>query len=142
MAREKIQRKNQVGKLDLEKVRWLQKIQKNRNQELKGTGFFCSLHPNKNKVSCKGCSHYEKCLHYKWERDYLNKEDSKKANKRRKSKQENPKRKVETAYLEDNEQYADFEQNEEDTKFPCGDMNFACPDRETCEGGKNCPWEP
>lgn len=137
--KEKIQRKNPIGKINFDAIKLLKRFQLENNNRLKELGIQCNLIPDKNKESCKACPNFDDCKHFEWERNYLRKEDSKNANKRRNKKKGHFKRNVEASYSEFDDNY---ENDEMENKFPCGDMNFACPDHEVCMGGKNCPWEP
>lgn len=135
-----------IGKTDPKKLNWLRNVQEKRNRQLEGTGVFCNLRPNKSKKACKECLDYNECFHLEWERDLLNKEASKKEANRRKRKQDNPKRMIDPGLEQSAEELFDiFEEDDTDTdpntaNFPCKKMSFACPDKEKCHLGKDCPW--
>ena len=134
-----------IGKPEPKKLIWLRDAQKERARQLKNTGLFCNLRPNKSKKACKECPYYDECFHLKWERDFLNKQASKKEANRRRRKQDNPKRQIELEPQQDEEDLeVSIKETSEDylqaSSFPCREMNFAGPDRKKCHFGKNCPW--
>lgn len=145
--RESIRRKSKIGKIDMDMVNKLIDWQKQLNSRLAGTEHSCNLRPDISKTICETCPFKKACFKYEWERDYIHKEASK-ANKRRERVKDNPKRHLdsfeesENSAEEDIEDYEDDykEISSEDSKYPCKEMHFACPNNGKCKYGKNCPW--
>ena len=144
-TREKIRRKDKKD-VDIDFVEQLLKWQRLRNNQLEGTKYFCTLYPDINKQACKTCPEdiKESCLKRKREREYIHSQEATKANQRRKRKQDNVKHEI--LEISVKETYDDdsvtIEANEEDKKYPCGVMNFACPEKKKCKYGKKCKYKP
>ena len=123
------QKQSKIKKVDMGVVRLLLIWRNKRKEQLAATKHTCTLRPKKNSGPCISCGYYEKCHHYRWEREFIHKhQEAHKASKIRKKKQ--------------GDKYQDMiELNCLEEEYPCYPMNFACPDKETCEMGQFCPWE-
>ena len=122
------QKKNKVKKIDMSIVKLLLFWKKSRNEQLEGTKYFCTLRPKKNEEPCASCIYFKKCHHYRWEREYIHKEEQ--AHKTSKTRKKQKKDKYQEI----------LELNSFEDEYPCYPFDFDCPDRETCEFGKFCPW--
>ena len=146
-SREKIRRADKVS-VDMGIVEQLITYKDMRNCQLEGTKYFCNLYPDINKRACKDCpkTMRELCEDSKREREYIHAQDATKANPRRKRKQENPKKQIleiSVRTTEEDDTYLYEEQTDPiAAKYPCEDMYFACPDKEKCQYGKECPYKP
>lgn len=123
---------NKVKTVDMSIVQQLLRWREEINAILAGTGVSCNLHP-KTSEPCISCEYRRKCRHYEWERDYIyKKEEAKRTSKVREKKKDKVQRKQEN--LENC-------LSSEIPVYPCEPFDFACPDRETCNEGQNCPWK-
>lgn len=151
MPREKIKRTDKVV-VDMQKVNQLLKWQEMRNCQLEGTSFFCNLHPEESKRICTDCPQTMRkaCFNWKPEREYIHGTAETKGAPRRKRKQDNPKHwgmEITSKAEEDDEniEYNVIEEDESsiteiDKKYPCLEMNYACPAREKCNFGESCEY--
>lgn len=124
----KNQKKSKVKKVDMGIVKWLLMCRDKRNDQLAATKYFCTLRPKKNEEPCASCVYFNKCRHYRWEREYIHKEEQayKTSKTRKKKKGDKYQEIIELNYLTE--------------EYPCYPFEFDCPDRETCEVGQFCPW--
>lgn len=139
VTREKIMRTDKT-KVNMQFVDKLYALRRERNEQLKGTDQFCNLFPNIHRTVCKECSGNELCLKYKAEREYIHSQEETKGNSRRRRKQDNPKKNesgVSEECFDSDDVYED-----EAKEYPCKEMFFACPDKDKCEYGKKCSYNP
>lgn len=150
MPREKIKRTDKVV-VDMAKVKQLLTWRDMRNCQLEGTQYFCSLHPEESKRICIDCPRTirKACFNWKPEREYIYGTAEIKGAPRRKRKQDNPKHwGMESTSKEDNDENIEYNVVEEDEssitetdkKYPCLEMNYACPAREKCNFGESCEY--
>ena len=140
--RERIMRTDKT-KVNMQFVDKLYVLRMERNEQLKGTDQFCNLFPNIHRTVCKECSGNELCLKYKAEREYIHSQEETKGNSRRKRKQDTQKNK-ENGISEECFDADDVYEDEVDgvENYPCKEMFFACPDKDKCEYGKKCSYNP
>lgn len=123
---------NKAKKVDMSIVqqlfRWCQEI----NVTLAGTGVSCNLHPRTSEP-CISCKYRKKCHHYEWERDYIYKQ--------KEAERTSEIRKKKNAKAQNKQRVFEHSLNSEEAVYPCEPFDFACPDRETCNEGQNCPWK-
>lgn len=128
---EKIRRTDKVD-VNMAMVGTLMKYQKDINEHLKGTDIRCSLHPKSDLEPCTSCSIYKKCKKHKKERDYI-KTNHTAYNTSKRRKQKESKGQHKTAIM-------DSYYEESVAEYPCGEFEFTCPDKETCNEGQYCPY--
>ena len=92
----------------------------------------CDLRPNRSKELCASCPKYNECKALKGERAYIHSsENAAVENKKRQRRTAAQERKTPEEITLTEYEYAGFH---------CGEMAFACPDKENCSGGRNCCW--
>jgi len=136
MPREKIRRTEKTVNVDMKIVKKLTDLRDSINQQAKQTGLFCNLFPDLNKKVCKQCSekNCKLCLEHEREREFIHKQEATKGNKRRERKQNNPKHKDDGDISVDMTDEEDFEEG----TYICGEMYFACPNKDDCNFGNKC----
>ena len=152
MPREKIRRTEKTVGVDMIIVKKLTDWRDSINQKAEQTGLFCNLFPDMNKKVCKQCPEKkcELCLKHEREREFIHAQEATKGNKRRERKQTSPKivgpKEFGEATEEDEEfidNYAEEEPIKEpagDKRYPCYPMEYACPKKDECNCGENCPY--
>lgn len=154
-TKEKMHSKSNIGKIDMNMVNELKHLQKIRNCQLQGCSLRCFLHPDYNKLVCRICpSEISKiCFKYEWERNYIHNQEKASSDRQiKKEKEESEGLKSNQEYNYDGfdsyEDYDDYyddddnDPNDEAKKYPCGEMYFACPEKDECHFGKECQYSP
>ena len=128
---EKSKRRTKVKNVDMQMVQKLLLWRKELNEKLKGTKHSCTLHP-KQTEPCASCPHHKECHHYEWERDYIHKQEQSTKGAKMREKRGG---KI--------EQKQKISQSHEDhgPAYPCEPFDFCCPDKESCQEGRQCPWK-
>ena len=89
----------------------------------------CNLRPNKSKTLCASCPDYKQCKGLKGERAYILGAETASAESRKRKKR---------AGAQEQKSVKDYSS----PVYPCHPMDFACPDRATCNEGLHCNWKP
>ena len=88
----------------------------------------CNLRPNRSRILCASCPDYKKCKGLKGERAYILDSETATAESRKRQRRVS----------------AQEQKSVRDTTkpvYPCEPMDFACPDKATCNEGMHCPWK-
>ena len=96
---EKRQRIEHISRVDIDLVNCLMMIRLKRNFDLQGTGLYCNLRPNKSREACKTCTNYKKCAKAKNERVFIQQHKKAVSCKRRRRKQDNPKKRIDPDWI-------------------------------------------
>jgi len=88
----------------------------------------CNLRPNKSRILCASCPDYKKCKDLKGERAYILQGETTKVETKKRQ------RRIST-------QEQKSVKDSSDPVYPCEPLDFACPDRATCNEGMNCQWK-
>jgi len=87
----------------------------------------CNLRPNKSKVLCASCPDYKKCKGLKGERAYLLESETATVESKKRQRK---------ASTQGQKSFKDTSR----PVYPCHPMEFACPDKSTCNEGLHCQW--
>ena len=94
----------------------------------------CDLRTNRSKMLCASCSDYKMCKGLSRERAYIRDKETaavdSKRRKRRATAQEQKFVKTDTSVEE-----------EETLSYPCEPFEDVCPNQDTCQEGRICPWK-
>lgn len=126
---EKGKRRKKIKNVDMQMVQKLLRWQEECNERLKGTKHSCTLHP-KQSEPCASCAHYKDCHHYEWERDYIHKQEQSNQDVRMREKR-GGKIKRKQKISQSHEDYS--------SAYPCEPFDFCCPDKKSCQEGRQCP---
>ena len=96
---EKRQRIEHISRVDIDLVNCLMMIRLKRNFDLQETGLYCNLRPNKSREACKTCTNYKKCAKAKNERAFIQQHKKAVSCKRRRRKQDNPKKRIDPDWI-------------------------------------------
>lgn len=127
----RIRRRKNVKKVDMKMVQMLLAWQQEYNEIFKDTKYSCSLRPKPEKP-CYICMHFKDCYHYRWEREYIQKQ--KEINETSKI------REMKNERIEQKNKIFDSHEVKKPV-YPCKSFAKWCPDRENCQEGILCTWE-